>query len=623
MQNASKFSYCVVSDDPSFAFAIATALRLEALRLRFARHETLSLRSTSRGKANILIYTFDNNAMNDPGFADKCVTKIRHDTASVKILIQLQGLANADVDRKNQTIESIARRCGAYVVTTAELMRSGVNRRLTKSGKPNLIGYLAIAHVALRAVQTHVFRNTLRAPNKVEGERRPPNAETALAELTWDEPFLPDSLEGNHSRETIEDFLDGWVIFPSFRGWGRFKLDDPIDWGMEGANWSWQSYFTGLEFIRPALTFWYAHANGRISDNDGAAALLKSRGLDANVLLSRASSVIASFVRANPPTKPANQRAYYQGTICRRVKALLTFLVCCGKATRLGISIDREEFALALQSLSESLEILKSDEVYPKAGNHGVRQDALFIVAGLLMPNDAYAQSLLNLGIDRLKRFQLGRMLSSDGVWQENSYGYHCLIMNVCQMLASDLRRAGLQDAEVLHDALRRMLPHAEALIRPDGFGPLIGDTMPRRYFTIVANAHEELKAAGDTTRREINLKSFVRESETGYFPDGGYFVSHSRRELSAPGSTMIFFATLSSKPKHKQSDDLSVMFAHGAADLLIDGGTYNKEMSGYDPQQRALRSGLAQHVSRGRHRLPAAHEERRQECGPHGTMVR
>lgn len=102
MQNASKFSYCVVSDDPSFAFAIATALRLEALRLRFARHETLSLRSTSRGKANILIYTFDNNAMNDPGFADKCVTKIRHDTASVKILIQLQGLANADVDRKTR-----------------------------------------------------------------------------------------------------------------------------------------------------------------------------------------------------------------------------------------------------------------------------------------------------------------------------------------------------------------------------------------------------------------------------------------------------------------------------------------------------------------------------------------
>src|SRR5262249_55001507 len=156
---------------------------------------------------------------------------------------------------------------------------------LTKSGKPNLMGYLSIAHVTLRAIRTHTLRDSLRAAKPVaSGEVRPPSPEEALAALVWDEPHLPASVEGNYSRETIEAFLDGWVIFPSFRSWGRFKLDDAIDWGMEGANWSWQSYFTGLEFVRPALDYWYASVNGQVPERSDAAELLAGRGVDANAL---------------------------------------------------------------------------------------------------------------------------------------------------------------------------------------------------------------------------------------------------------------------------------------------------------------------------------------------------
>jgi hypothetical protein len=491
----------------------------------------------------------------------------------------------------------MARRCGAHLIMTADLMRSGVAKRLTKSGKPNLMGYLSLAHVILRAIRTQMLRAGVRAKKNVAIDSRaalPPEPEKALKALEWKEPNLPASLEGNFSRETIEHFLDGTVIFPSFRGWGTFGLDDPIDWGMEGANWSWQSYFTGLEFIRPALAYWYAAANNAVPARSDVPELMRSRGVDVNTLLARAGFIIADFVRRNPPTKPANQRAYFQGTICRRVKVLLTFLVCCAKAIQLGISIDREEFALALQGLSDSLEILKNDEVYPRAGNHGVRQDALFIVAGLIMPGNAYAQGLLRLGMQRLKKFQLDRVLLPDGVWQENSYGYHCLIMNVFTMLAADLRHAGLPEAAILHDAIRKMVPYAEALIRPDGYGPLIGDTPPRRHFSILAEGLEELSAAGDPTAKKIDLKTFVRSKDTYYFAEGGYLASHSDRRLSTSGSTMVFFSTLRGKPKHKQSDDLSVLFAHGNVDLLIDGGTYNKEIS--DTVRNAARYDPASH---------------------------
>jgi hypothetical protein len=605
----------IVSDDRFFAAAVGTAVRLEMLRLRWTRREKLNIHGSRRDRADVLVYAFDPSAMDDPEFADRRVAEIGKDRARAKIVLQLRGLGGAESDRKNRLIESIARRCGAYLITTADLMRSGISSRLTKSGRPNLLGYLATAHVIVRAIKVQLLRDALRGNrDAAPGVQSLPDTERALGQIEWNEPRLPASLEGNYSRETIEDFLDDWVIFPSFRVWGRFRLGNPIDWGMEGANWSWQSYFTGLEFVRPALAYWYASVNGNVPAKNEIAGALAARKKTPDDLLARASSVIADFLRRNPPNKPANQRAYFQGTICRRVKVLLTFLVCCGKARRLGIPIDQEEFALALQGLADSLEILKSDEVYPREGNHGVRQDVLFIVAGLIMPNDPYAQSLLRLGIERLKRFQIDRVLLPDGVWQENSYGYHCLILNIFTMLAADLRHAGLPEAAILRDAMRRMLPHTEALIRPDGYGPLIGDTTPRRHFAILANAIDELKAPGDDPGGNIDLKKFVRSSDTYFFPQGGYFASHASNRLDPDGSTLIFFSTLGGKPKHKQSDDLSVMFAHGNIDLLIDGGTYNKEISDtvrncarYDPAShntfRVNGKGYALRTGKGRKR--------------------
>ena len=129
-----------------------------------------------------------------------------------------------------------------------------------------------------------------------------------------------------------------------------------------------------------------------------------------------------------------------------------------------------------------------------------------------------------------------------------------------------------------------------------------------------MTKAVEELKAAGDPLAKDLNLKTFTRAKNTYYFPDAGYFASHTARALDPAGSTLIFFATLSGKPKHKQSDDLSVMFARGNTDLLIDGGTYNKEISDtvrnsarYDPAShstfRVNGAGYALRVAKGARR--------------------
>jgi hypothetical protein len=87
----------------------------------------------------------------------------------------------------------------------------------------------------------------------------------------------------------------------------------------------------------------------------------------------------------------------------------------------------------------------------------------------------------------------------------------------------------------------------------------------------------------------------FTRSKDTYWFPDAGCFVSHADRAAGEDGSTVIFFANIST-PKHKQSDDLSVVLSNGSQDLLIDGGTYNKEVS--DTVRNAARFDPASHNS-------------------------
>jgi hypothetical protein len=480
------------------------------------------------------------------------------------------------------------------MVATNYIMQSGSTKRLAKSGRPNLMGYAFLAHMVLRAMKAHALRSSVSESKGTQltlsggTPKGIPDCREALDAMSWKVDRLPANLAANYAAESITEFASDVVFFPSFRGWGKFPLGEPIDWGMAGANWSWQSYFTGLEFVRPAMAFWYDTVTGGREKMDPAIArVIEERGKTPDDLMRRAGAIIVDFIRANPPTAPKNQRAYFQGTILRRVKAFLTYLVCAKKADAIGRPFDTAEVETVFRSLAECMEMLKSDDVYPKAGNHGVRQDALFIVAGLLWHSLPYGRELLDLGMNRLQTQQLDRALSSDGVWLENSFGYHCLIMNQLTMTAEDLRMAGAPGVDVIHDALRRMSEFVEAMVKCDGYGPLLGDTAPKRQFVALA------EAAMETTGERLQMKNFRRAKDTYFFPAAGYFASHSSRELSPDASTLITSATLS-RPKHKQADDLSIVFTHGTNDLLVDGGTFNKEIT--DTVRNAARYDPASH---------------------------
>jgi hypothetical protein len=590
----------IVASDRAFARMLYCGILLETIRLFLLGRRPRLPRPASRAGADILVYAFDRNEMDEPSFEARATEAIRQDDGKVRIFLQLvspevHGAAPIEIDEKNRTIQAMALRFGAHFVAMNYILRMGPTRWMKKNGQPNLLGHCATAVMVLRTVSRQNLRTATELGSAGQSKRpigEIPSARDLLDRLEWPHVFLPRNLDRSYPREAIGDFVTGIVSFPGWPQWGKFPLSDPIDWSMPGANWSWQSYFTGLEFLRPALNLAFDQVSElKISPNVLDA--LGENGTTADDVFRRISFIIADFVRNNPPAKPANQRAYFQGTMCRRIKALLSYLVVCKKRLQRQLPVDFDDVELAIQNLVHCFEMLQTDLVYPKGDNHGVRQDVLFILAGLLFPQLDYGNKLMRVGLERLERHQLRKALSPDGVWLENSFGYHCNIMNQLAMLLADLRIAGAPEARFIRDALARMLPFAEGLIKMDGSAPLIGDTAPSNHLSTIAGARKEIALADGESSARAKEGSFVRLKATYYFPQAGYFASYTGRELSAKSSSVVFTATLRN-PKHKQSDDLSVIFSRGATDLLVDGGTFNKEIS--DSVRNAARHDPASH---------------------------
>jgi hypothetical protein len=393
-----------------------------------------------------------------------------------------------------------------------------------------------------------------------------------LSQLRWAGPDLPQSTKFAVEESNIVDLLNSYASFPSYPKWGRIKLNDPIDWSMPGPNRSWQSYFLGLDFLGPSLALYALLAsNERPKDAQTFRSLLDRRRVAASDLLNRAGAIIEDFLHANPPDAPKAQRAWHEGTVCRRIKILLDYLVCCRTAREHGEDVNEEAVVAAFESLKSSLELLRSESVYIKSGNHGVRQDALFIVTALLFSDSDEFCGLLHAGMKRLKRYQLDTMLAPDGVWLENSFEYHRLVMGVLADLVSDMHKSGAEGVEALVDALARMVTFTEAVVKNDGQAPLIGDTAPREALRAIRAARSLIaKLRGESEPERV--RDFERTQEDYLFPASGYFASHSAREPSPNVSSVVFYANLSS-PKHKHADDLSVLFSHGATDLIVDCG--------------------------------------------------
>jgi hypothetical protein len=557
---------------------------------------------SQRQDADVLVYAFAESDVAVPDFVARHSESIRRDTAPTKVFLELVsadtlGPAAQAIATQNKLIAQLAHDHGGYLVPLmSKFMRWDPGRLLTDSGALNRRGYQAIARTVAKFIDRFDVRRSLSSdePAEFEGRQKPEMpASEILSSLIWNSRQFPRSIRFAPDAQNIADFLDDRVSFASYPGWGRVRISHPVDWSMPGPNRSWQSYFLGLEFLGPSLGLWLALAHGiRMRDEPTLRKMVKRNDVTPALLLERTGAVIADFIGANPPEQPMAQRAWHEGTVCRRLRILLSYLICCQAAQKRGEHVDEASVSAAFASIQSSVEMLRSERIYIKSGNHGVRQDMLLILTGMLFGGMEFGRELAREGLNRLTRHQLNTMLSADGVWLENSFEYHRLIMGVLSDLAADMQTMSQPGSEQLIDAVKRMLTFAEAVVTCDGYAPLIGDTTPREALRGIIAARALLDAP-NVDRDDDTSGAFERTQDTYLFPNSGYFASHSGRAMDPNGSSVIFYANLS-EPKHKHADDLSVIFSHGATDLLIDGGTYNKETS--DDVRNAARFDPATH---------------------------
>ena len=103
------------------AFNMAGNIRLAVLGQRPSLP-----RFVARNRANVAIYAFDRREMDAPSFAEQQIAIISADRAITRIFLQLaspevHGPAPIEIDEKNRTIETMARRCGAHLVAMTDL----------------------------------------------------------------------------------------------------------------------------------------------------------------------------------------------------------------------------------------------------------------------------------------------------------------------------------------------------------------------------------------------------------------------------------------------------------------------------------------------------------------------
>lgn len=394
-----------------------------------------------------------------------------------------------------------------------------------------------------------------------------PDALWSTAET--DAPPPSDVPLDTHSQDLLTALNNGKIAMPERYGWPQIEFgpEGKIDWAQTGPDRSWQSMFLGLDFlVGPLGVIWRLLSSDDARKSDAFA----KYGMPA---LSSALEVLLSFQVDNPPDSPAVPRAWHEGTVSRRQRALLSLLSCCLAARNKAVSLPAGTFARVGMEMARTAEMLSSEQTYIDAGNHGVRQDYCLYVFSSVLNGCTEASSWRDTALKRLQERQLDKALSKDGVWLEHSPGYHLLIMRY--VVAAERASRYVDDdfaSSLFNECIQKMGQFFQATLLPDGHLARIGDTV-----------------SGSQSNQAAHIIPYLAEKPSGgvyAFPDAGYFIVRAE-ETDANGLHLIFNANLRSS-KHKHADDLSIILQEGKTPWLIDGGAINKETS--DPRRNAAR---------------------------------
>src|SRR5437660_1028459 len=145
--------------------------------------------------------------------------------------------------------------------------------------------------------------------------------------------------------------------------------------------------------------------------------------------------------------------------------------------------------------------------------NHYLADVAGLLWIGVMLPELAAAQQWREFGLRELLN-EMDKQVLADGADYEASTGYHRLKLELFLYSFVLGHRTGIDIPEKYWSKLRGMIDYVRAYLRPDGRGPLIGDSDSVQVLPIVrrrADDHAYVLALGAAVFQEPRFK--VRES--------------------------------------------------------------------------------------------------------------
>jgi hypothetical protein len=233
--------------------------------------------------------------------------------------------------------------------------------------------------------------------------------------------------------------------------------------------------------------------------------------------------------------------------------------------------------------------------------NHYLSDVAGLLWLGIMLPELDKAEEWRAWALSELLR-ELDKQILPDGAHYEGSTGYHRFVLEVFLYSFILCKANDLLVADKYWRKLHQMLKYLRAIMRPDGFAPLIGDTDGSQVLPLVcsdANDHAYLLTIGAAVFNDTQLKAAGSEAtqvllwvlgaaglrdheligasdphgvQSQAFPEAGTYV------LRDDDLFLLFNATHAHKRRplsHQHNDRLSVDISVCGRAFIVDPGTY------------------------------------------------
>jgi hypothetical protein len=247
--------------------------------------------------------------------------------------------------------------------------------------------------------------------------------------------------------------------------------------------------------------------------------------------------MIAAFITdwavCNIPQPGLNDRAWYEGTVVKRLSNLLIALNYMKRHGSIaGLRYDQLVYLIDLNKDY----LVETEQVY-LFGNHGIRQDMVLAATAIALPELPDSDELIQLANKRLREAS-EELFTIDGIWAEHAPGYAQYAIR----LMLDIRNLADADPRFYPHAFLSHLPatldYLLASLTPDLQIPWIGEATAKRLTVNIRDYAERIH--GERLRDYVRGLSGTARLYPGYGhaivreEDGFYLLFHAAQNMPA-----------------------------------------------------------------------------------------